>query len=86
MRCLASDANVHEEVSTRVACSVDAPPVGWTFSRSALRSSASLRMLLVRKASERAAREREMAVYLLALLLVLLVVYLFYAVIHPGRF
>jgi K+-transporting ATPase KdpF subunit len=32
------------------------------------------------------AREPEMAVYFLVLLLVFLVVYLFYAVIHPERF
>jgi K+-transporting ATPase KdpF subunit len=33
-----------------------------------------------------AAREREMAVYFLVVLVVFLVIYLFYAVTHPERF
>jgi K+-transporting ATPase KdpF subunit len=51
-----------------------------------LYSSASLRTSSARKTSEPAAKERKMAIYFLALLLVLLVIYLLYAVIHPERF
>jgi F subunit of K+-transporting ATPase len=50
------------------------------------RSSASPSASSARKASEPAAREREMAIYFLVSLLVFVVIYLFYAVIHPERF
>jgi K+-transporting ATPase KdpF subunit len=50
------------------------------------RWSASLNGSSDRKISKATAKEPEMAIYFLAVLLVLVVIYLFYAVIHPERF